>query len=145
MSAYETSGSTILKWLDLVEPEFASTILVGCGLDDGESEELLPIVSLDIDDNCLNCTLDGQIKRFPMAAVRTLSIVDERPSAPLRKAIDNEKTPVEREFESAQDYLKSKPNGRVYIGKGNFENNLKILDINNDYVVDILTVIVILI
>ena len=30
MSNYEASGSTILKWLDLVEPEFASTVLVDC-------------------------------------------------------------------------------------------------------------------
>ena len=108
MSDYEVTGSTLLNWLNLVEPEFASTIIVGCGLDDGESDKLLPIISLDMDINSLNCSIDGETKRFPIGALRSLSIVDQRPNAPLREAINCATTPAEQELDSARDFLKSK-------------------------------------
>jgi hypothetical protein len=67
---------------------------VGCGLDDGTSEDAVPIVAVDTERKSV--TLDGG-RRLLLSGVRDGEIIDPHPNAPLVSAIAAQWTPAERQ------------------------------------------------
>ena len=83
----------VLVWLSRVGAEEGQRLLVGCALDDGTSDEAVPIVALDAERKAV--TLEGG-RRLLLAGARDGEIVDPRPEAPLVSAIAAKWTPAER-------------------------------------------------
>jgi hypothetical protein len=83
----------VLVWLSRVGADEGQRLLVGCALDDGTSEDAVPIVALDAERK--GVTLEGG-RRLLLAGVRDGEIIDPRPDAPLIDAIAAQWTPAER-------------------------------------------------
>jgi hypothetical protein len=84
----------VLVWLSRAGAEEASKLLVGCALDDGTSDEAVPIVAVDTERKSV--TLEGG-RRLLLAGARDGEIIDPRPDAPLVSAIAAQWTPAERQ------------------------------------------------
>jgi hypothetical protein len=82
----------VLVWLSRVGAD-EGHLLAGCALDDGTSDEAVPIVALDAERKAV--TLEGG-RRLLLAGVRHGEIIDPRPDAPLVSAIAAQWTPAER-------------------------------------------------
>jgi len=82
----------VLVWLSRVGADEGQRLLVGCALDDGTSDEAVPIVALDAERK--GVTLQGG-RRLLLAGVRDGEIIDPRPDAPLVGAIAAQWTPAE--------------------------------------------------
>lgn len=83
----------VLIWLSRVGAQDAARLLIGCALDDGDSDEAIPIVALDAERKVV--TLQGG-RRVLLRAVRAGEVVDCRPDAPLVQAIANQWSAAER-------------------------------------------------
>ncbi len=83
----------VLVWLSRVGDDEARQLLVGCSLDDGSSDEAVPIVALDAERKAV--TLDGG-RRLLLAGARDGAVIDPRPDAPLVRAVAAQWTPAER-------------------------------------------------
>lgn len=90
----ETPVTEVLRWLAKGAPADARELLVGCSLDDGDSEDVTPIVGFDVDRTVVE--LRGG-RRVPLAAVRNGVIVETRLGAPLASAVASAITPQERQ------------------------------------------------
>jgi hypothetical protein len=83
----------VLVWLSRVDADDARRLLVGCALDDGVSDEAVPIVELDVERKAV--TLEGG-RRLLLVGVRDGAIVDPRPDAPLARSIEEQWNAAER-------------------------------------------------
>ncbi len=83
----------VLVWLSRVGDDEARRLLVGCSLDDGSSDEAVPIIALDTERKAV--TLDGG-RRLLLAGARDGAVIDPRPDAPLVSAVAAQWTAAER-------------------------------------------------
>jgi hypothetical protein len=89
--------SEVLDWLTRTDRETAVALIAGCELDDGDSEETMPIAGLEWSDTAVPVALvlrDG--RRLPMRRLAgKAQLVDSRPGAPLAAAIGAVRPPAE--------------------------------------------------
>ncbi|HTB48072.1 MAG TPA: hypothetical protein VK741_30930 [Acetobacteraceae bacterium] len=96
MTEKTVAMEAVLAWLGRVRPEEGRRLLAGCALDDGESEDALPIAGLEWGPGAAPLALlleGGGRKLFPQVAGGV--VVDARPGAPLVAAIEAARTPGE--------------------------------------------------
>jgi hypothetical protein len=101
----EVNGNEVLLWISKVSLTEAATLLIGCQLDDGENDHLLPIVEVDVPRNSLVTEYNGNRKNRPLAILRQGLVVDERPGEPLICEIDASKSPMQKQLEDARKQL----------------------------------------
>jgi hypothetical protein len=96
MTEQTVAMGVALAWLSRVGPDEARRLLVGCALDDGESEDALPIVGLEwgLGSAPLALLLEGGGRKL-FRQVAGGAVVDARPGAPLVAAIEAARTPGE--------------------------------------------------
>ncbi len=95
--AEKTAGmGTVLAWLSRVGPEAGRRLLIGCALDDGKSDNALPIVGLEWGAEAapLALLLEGGGRKL-FRQVAGGAVVDARPGTPLIAAIAAARTPAE--------------------------------------------------
>jgi hypothetical protein len=102
----DISGGEVFRWLVNVPLSDAASVLIGCELDDGEADELLPIVGVNAERKCLVVELGYKRKHVPLRNLREGMVVDDRPGTPLRHEIDASKTPAQQQLENAQHRLR---------------------------------------
>jgi hypothetical protein len=89
--------SAVLKWLEQTDRETATALVVGCELDDGDSEQAALIAGLEWSDAARAVALvldDG--RRVPVRRlVAKAQLVDPRAGAPLARAVDASRSPAE--------------------------------------------------
>jgi len=87
---------SVVAWLSRVGPQEGQRLLIGCALDDGESDDTVPIVGLDWGPGAtpLALLLEGGARRL-FRQVAGGVVVDARPGAPLVAAIEMARTPAE--------------------------------------------------
>jgi hypothetical protein len=90
----EVPGADVVRWLSRIPPHKDTEVLVGCDLDDGDSDQLVPILGIDRERNAL--VVAGG-RRVPLTRVRAGAVVDSRHGAPLQQAISSSETPAERQ------------------------------------------------
>lgn len=88
MDKFEIEGGQIVNWLNQTDPQTASEILFGCSIDDGEADELLEVVEINIPSRVLVCRIGNATRRVPFALLRKGYVIDERPNTPLMEAIN---------------------------------------------------------
>ncbi len=96
MTEKTVAMGAVLAWLGRVGPEEGRRLLAGCALDDGESEDALPIAGLEWGPGSAPLALlleGGGRKLFRQVAGGV--VVDARPGAPLVAAIEAARTPGE--------------------------------------------------
>jgi hypothetical protein len=84
----------VLIWLSRAGADEARQLLVGCALDDGASDEAVPIVELDVERKAV--TLEGG-RRLLLSGVRDGAILDPRPDAPLLRSVETQWSAAERQ------------------------------------------------
>ena len=95
--------NVLLPWLGWIDRDEVARLLTGCELDDGHSDEFLPIESYD--GAAATVTLVGG-RRLSLRRVSNGAIVDRRPGWPLLAAIEGAKTPLERREAQVQKQLR---------------------------------------
>ena len=95
--------NVLLPWLGWIDRDEVARLLTGCELDDGDSNEFLPIESYD--GVAATVTLVGG-RRLSLRRVSNGAIVDRRPGWPLLAAIEGAKTPLERREAQVQKQLR---------------------------------------
>jgi hypothetical protein len=84
----------LLRWMTRAEADELRPLLINCGLDDGLSDDLMPISDVDTSDRIL--VLAGG-RRVPLRTVLQGAIVDNRPGWPLLAAYAASRTPAEQQ------------------------------------------------
>jgi hypothetical protein len=112
----------LLRWMSRGEPEALRALLIGCDLDDGRNDDLLPIADVDVPGCVL--VVAGR-RRVPLRTVMGGAIVDRRPGWPLCAAYAAARTPAEereaaeraglRRFHIDPDRLASSQDRRVVL------------------------------
>jgi hypothetical protein len=88
--------AAVLAWLSRVGPEEGQRLLIGCELDDGESDDTLPIVGIERSAaGAPVALLLEDSGRKPFRQLAGGAVVDARPGAPLVTAIEAARTPAE--------------------------------------------------
>ena len=85
-----------LSWLSRAGPAEGRRLLIGCELDDGNSDDAVPIIGLEWDATATPLALllaGGGRKLFRQ--VTSGAVIDARPGAPLIAAIEAARTPAE--------------------------------------------------
>lgn len=99
-------GHAILLWMKQAGLLKAKELLVGLAIDDGIDEHLWKI--LDIEPTwTLIAVLGVRTKRIPPGLLPKALVIETRPGAPLKEAIDGIKTDWQRSVEAAQSELSS--------------------------------------
>nr|WP_294525544.1 hypothetical protein [uncultured Rhodopila sp.] len=97
MSERSVPLSAVLDWLKRAPRETAAALIAGCELDDGDSDEVMPIGGFEWSDGAAPVALilqDGQ--RLPVRRLAAdAQVVDSRPGAPLAAAIDATRSPAQ--------------------------------------------------
>jgi hypothetical protein len=106
MAEFELSGSAVQQWMMKVDPATATQLLVGCGVDDGEADDLLDIESIAAN-NVLICRFGGRLTRIPAAKLKTCSVYVDRTDHPLRAAVEASRTPTQRRLDELRQELQS--------------------------------------
>jgi len=84
----------LLRWMTRADPDQLRVLLIGCALDDGTSDDLLPIADVAIADRVV--VLAGG-RRISLRTVPQGAIVDRRPGFPLLTAYADSRTPAEQQ------------------------------------------------
>jgi hypothetical protein len=101
MADADIAGVEIVRWLG--SPEANADLLVGCGFDDGDSEELLSIVAVDLGHRRIMYAAPSGERSVPFARLAEGVVV---PSGALRAAV-NAATPASvREENAALDEIR---------------------------------------
>ena len=95
--------STLLSRLGRLDADALGRLLVGCELDDGEADDLLPIVGFDSASSHL--TIDGG-RRINLRSVAGGLIVDNRPGSPLLTLVARAQTSAEQREEQVRAELR---------------------------------------
>ena len=107
MTEFTANGSDVLNWLQTTDLDQAKDILVGCGIDNGEDEELLEVINIDLQGQILECSLHNKSSKIPFAKLRQFFVVDERNDHPLAGALEDKKSDWQRSLDRAKEELKS--------------------------------------
>lgn len=97
MSETPVPFSAVLDWATRTDREMADALIVGCDLDDGDSEETIPITGVEWSDTGPPVALvlrDGRRLPVPRLAGKG-QLVDSRPGAPLAAAVDAARPPAD--------------------------------------------------
>lgn len=87
MGDYQIEGVRVVNWLNKVDHETEHEVLIGCSIDDGESEDLIEIIDIDYPSRILVCRTNDGMRRLPFAMLCKGYVIDERPDAPLKKEV----------------------------------------------------------
>jgi len=88
------SVADLLRWITRADAAELRALVIGCGLDDGKSDDLTPIVDISVAECFLVLTGD---RRVSLRTVPDGAIVDHRPGWPLLAAYAKSRTPAERQ------------------------------------------------
>ena len=70
MDKLEIEGGQIVNWLNQTDQKTVSEILIGCSFDDGEADELLEVVEINISSRVMVCRIGNATQRIPCRAER---------------------------------------------------------------------------
>ena len=106
MTEFTANGSDVFNWLQTADLDQAKDILIGCGIDNGEDEELLKINEIDLQSQSLKCSLHNKSTNIPFAKLRQFLVVDERDDHPLAGALEGNKSNWQKSLDQAKEELK---------------------------------------
>jgi hypothetical protein len=105
--AFEVDGRQVLNWVKTLGHHRARKILQGCLLDDGKEDQLLEITDMG-SDFALQCRIGNTTKRIPPSLLSTSTVIDQRQDFPLQASLNLNKSPLEKERETAERFLRSR-------------------------------------
>ena len=95
----------LLRWMTRADPEQLRALIVGCELDDGESDDVVAIADVNVADRVL--VLAGG-RRVALRTVLQGVIVDPRSGSPLLAAYAQSRTPAEQQEAADRAGLRSR-------------------------------------